>query len=639
MALRRFANGGFSLAGYGFATPTGNEKATTPKGVKITGTRHTVIDFVAGSVLEMGGTNTLTDTETATDNEASGSALRTSHKTQRRAGKRPSWRSKPCNWAGSDTAAADSTSAVVVSVMDSPVRNGSDTGGDNGHAAVGRNDNADQDQGGVDILQYVSQPASTLFRHRSVRLRKDTETYLRQDDAEDDLADIRQSMFGGEAGVVALPSLSTHSSDSGMDDDCGSVSSVSSQQSWSTTGSQRWTPNTSPGSTPPASRKASCKATATANTRTNTNTSTDAAITTAPAHGEQHRRACAAIEAEQQQHLMFGPLAGHMLARQGLEIIDRVEPWHSGQIYLAKYTVRAAPAPSTFTPRSSKVEGQGDHQDLEDRQDQEDKPTRVRMRQTTCQLKVLHSGGGIDEAHELVYEAEIMAGLDHKNILKLVGVAIATRPWMTAFEHCRAGKLSAFLKKCRTREMGLHPVQQCYLADQIAEGMEYLHGNHTIHMNLAAQNILLDKDCGVKIAEFRVAQVLQPGQQHITLTRAKYLLWRWMAPEAMTVSTFSYASDAWAYATVTWEIFTGGLQPYSTTPRSGIIPQLLRGARLHQPKDCPDVFYRKIMQPCWHENPTKRPTFAQIRQSMVHIMGTVSSLKGSSFEWGTAHSG
>ena len=223
---------------------------------------------------------------------------------------------------------------------------------------------------------------------------------------------------------------------------------------------------------------------------------------------------------------------------------------------------------------------------------------------------------------ELLREAALMALLDHRNLLALVGVVTTPRslPALILLAYCEGGEL---LKRLRNGGSGggLNTTKKLTYAAQIALGMQYLSTRNVVHRDLAARNVLLDAMGICKVADFGMSTSLVRQDKTYAAEYIKIhaeMALRWAAPEALANDRFSVASDVWAYGVTVWEIFSAGVDPYSECGLAEVGAFVKSGGRLKLPMtDCPEVVFDALMQPCWATDPSARPGFARLYDAAV----------------------
>lgn len=170
-------------------------------------------------------------------------------------------------------------------------------------------------------------------------------------------------------------------------------------------------------------------------------------------------------------------------------------------------------------------------------------------------VKLLRNAATPNDKNNFLREAEVMLGLQHTNLVQLVGVAVQQRPWLMVVEYMRYGDLRTVLKTMSEKRLTLHPLEQISWCMQIGAGMRFVASKRLVHMDLAARNCLLGTDNLVKISDFGLTQKMEPGKDHLVLRETLRLPIKWLALECVADKIFSEASDVWAFGVTAWEVF------------------------------------------------------------------------------------
>lgn len=64
-----------------------------------------------------------------------------------------------------------------------------------------------------------------------------------------------------------------------------------------------------------------------------------------------------------------------------------------------------------------------------------------------------------------------------------------------------------------------------------------------------------------------------------------------------------------------WEILMLGVKPFQGVKNNDVIGKIENGERLPLPPLCPPRLY-SLMSSCWSYEPSKRPTFKEIKESL-----------------------
>uniref|UniRef100_A0A8C4IIQ1 Tyrosine-protein kinase n=1 Tax=Dicentrarchus labrax TaxID=13489 RepID=A0A8C4IIQ1_DICLA len=152
-------------------------------------------------------------------------------------------------------------------------------------------------------------------------------------------------------------------------------------------------------------------------------------------------------------------------------------------------------------------------------------------------------------------EIEILKSLQHENIVKYKGVCYSAgrRNLRLIMEYLPYGSLRDYLIKHKDH---FDSKKLLHYASQICKGMDYLALKRYIHRDLATRNILVESEMRVKIGDFGLTKVLPQGKDYYTVREPGESPIFWYAPESLTESKFSVASDVWSFGVVLYELYT-----------------------------------------------------------------------------------
>ncbi|KAK2642628.1 hypothetical protein Ddye_024391 [Dipteronia dyeriana] len=215
-------------------------------------------------------------------------------------------------------------------------------------------------------------------------------------------------------------------------------------------------------------------------------------------------------------------------------------------------------------------------------------------------------------------ELALLQKIRHPNVVQFLGAVTQSSPMMIVTEYLPKGDLRAFLKT----KGALKPTTALRFALDIARGMNYLHENKPapiIHRDLEPSNILRDDSGHLKVADFGVSRLL-------TIKEDKPLTCldtscRYVAPEVLRNEEYDTKVDVFSFALILQELIEG--YPPFYTKQDIEVPKAY-AAKQRPSFKAPTKHYahglKELIEECWNENPSKRPTFRQIitRLESIH---------------------
>ncbi|ELP90619.1 serine-threonine protein kinase, putative [Entamoeba invadens IP1] len=230
---------------------------------------------------------------------------------------------------------------------------------------------------------------------------------------------------------------------------------------------------------------------------------------------------------------------------------------------------------------------------------------------------------------EVESECDIMSKLRNPFIANYMGAVTYIPQVSMVIQFFVLGSLGEYLRQDKQDYLKLPYKLKVRMLFDTAKGMQFLHENRIMHLDLKPDNLLVNSldphsVCSVKITDFgtsRFVKKTMKKNEDKGLGTPVYA-----APETFH-DEYTYSGDVYSYGITAWEIFYQA-EPYKEFKSIfEIKDHVINGKRLRLDESMPSD-YAQLIQSCWKQDGKERPTFDQVTKLVVKVDDEVAAHSG-----------
>ncbi|KAG8466216.1 hypothetical protein KFE25_001972 [Diacronema lutheri] len=240
----------------------------------------------------------------------------------------------------------------------------------------------------------------------------------------------------------------------------------------------------------------------------------------------------------------------------------------------------------------------------------------VRNKKTSnvcCLKKMSLKSMSEQERMRALQEAQLLAQLNHPNIVAYVDSFVAKSKLHLFMQYCEGGDLDARLVRMKAAGEVVPETLVLDWASQMAFALSYLHEKKVLHRDLKAANVFLTGSGVVKLGDFGVSRVLSATQELAsTFVGTPYYL----SPELLGNQPYNSASDVWAYGCIVYEMCTYA-HPFEAADFPTLAVRILNAEPPALPQPPYSEALASLVAGMLRKNPSKRTGLREVLASPI----------------------
>jgi len=232
----------------------------------------------------------------------------------------------------------------------------------------------------------------------------------------------------------------------------------------------------------------------------------------------------------------------------------------------------------------------------------------LRLRERPVALKRALTGGDAAAAAKVRREAEVLASVNHPNVVTVYDAVEEDGDWWIVMEYVDGRTLA---------DAGTVPVEQAArYGAQLAGGLEAVHAKGILHRDIKPANVMVTEQGHAKLADFGIARQLHT-EPTLTGTGAVTGTPGYVAPEVVRGGKFTPAADVFSLGATVFRLVEG-TSPFGEGNAHSLLWRTAQGDRV-EPKRAGAL--APLLDRLLQTDPKRRVKIAEARVELGRIGG------------------
>mmetsp|Transcript_27677 Transcript_27677/g.108539 ORF Transcript_27677/g.108539 Transcript_27677/m.108539 type:complete len:350 (-) Transcript_27677:662-1711(-) len=161
----------------------------------------------------------------------------------------------------------------------------------------------------------------------------------------------------------------------------------------------------------------------------------------------------------------------------------------------------------------------------------------------------------LSDARRILREVRVTQRLTHVNLIQVIDLDTEAAYHEYKDVYMTTELMDTDLRRIIDKEKGLLSEQTKYITYQMLRALQYLHSAHIYHRDVKPANVLVNRSCDIKLADFGLSRYVDPLND---VAKTDYVVTRWYrAPEVILSRKYTSAIDIWSVGCILVEMLSG----------------------------------------------------------------------------------